>query len=189
MSLTPMDIHNKEFKRALRGYSEPEVDEFLDEVVREFERLLKDNAALKDQVELMSSRVEQYRQMEDTLHKTLIVAQESADELKSSARKEAETIVRQAEAEADRARAQVEKDLADGRERLKSLASEFSKLRAQIKGALKAQIELLDESGQLGSLARSEEIEWDSGQAREVPSGNYGGGDGNRVLYREDSEH
>lgn len=178
MSLTPLDIHNKEFRRSLRGYSETEVDEFLDQVVREFERLLKDNATLKDQVELMSSRVEQYRQMEDTLHKTLIVAQESADELKSSARKEAEAIVKQAQLEAEKTRHEVDRELEEARSRLKNLSSEFMKLKSQFKGALQAQIELLDQSGHLGTV-RLSEVEWDSGENRQTEPTTYGStGDG-----------
>ncbi len=158
MGLTPLDIHNKEFKRAIRGYSEPEVDEFLDEVVREFESILKDNAALRDQTELMSSRVEQYRQMEDTLHKTLIVAQESADELKASARKEAEAITRQAQMEADRTRQQASDEVRESREHLKRLESEYMKFRASIKGILKAQIELLDEAGLMAPLRGLDQV-------------------------------
>ena len=39
--LSPLDIHNKEFSKSFRGYSENEVDEFLDLVVAEFERLIR----------------------------------------------------------------------------------------------------------------------------------------------------
>ena len=48
MKLTPMDINNKEFKRALRGYSADEVDEFLDQIVENYEELYKENANLKE---------------------------------------------------------------------------------------------------------------------------------------------
>ena len=36
-----MDIHNKEFKRSFRGYNEDEIDEFLDQVVNDYERLYR----------------------------------------------------------------------------------------------------------------------------------------------------
>ncbi|MCE5191758.1 MAG: DivIVA domain-containing protein, partial [Actinomycetia bacterium] len=42
MKLTPLDIHHKEFGRSLRGYNEAEVDEFLDQVADELERLFKE---------------------------------------------------------------------------------------------------------------------------------------------------
>ncbi|MCL5046489.1 MAG: DivIVA domain-containing protein, partial [Actinobacteria bacterium] len=50
LPLTPLDIHNKEFKKVFRGYSEEEVDEFLDEVTRDFESLIKENSSLKDEL-------------------------------------------------------------------------------------------------------------------------------------------
>ncbi|HEX6988369.1 MAG TPA: DivIVA domain-containing protein, partial [Bacillota bacterium] len=93
MGLTPLDIQNKEFGRSFRGYNEAEVDEFLDRIVREFDALTKDNAALREQVESLSAKVEQFRRLEDTLHNTLVVAQQAADEVKASARKEADVIL------------------------------------------------------------------------------------------------
>ena len=47
MKLTAIDINNKEFKRGLRGYSVEEVDEFLDQVVENYEELYKENSRLK----------------------------------------------------------------------------------------------------------------------------------------------
>ena len=46
MRLTPMDIKNKEFKRAMRGYNPDEVDEFLDEICEEYETVFKENSLL-----------------------------------------------------------------------------------------------------------------------------------------------
>ena len=51
MKITPVEITNKEFKRTMRGYSTDEVDEFLDEVVEDFEALYRENASLKDKLE------------------------------------------------------------------------------------------------------------------------------------------
>ena len=57
MKLTPLDIRHKEFKRGMRGYADVEVDEFLDEVADEFERLFKDNIDLGERVEALESQV------------------------------------------------------------------------------------------------------------------------------------
>ncbi|MGE5507088.1 MAG: DivIVA domain-containing protein [Chitinophagales bacterium] len=48
--LTPLDIQNAVFHRTFRGYSEAEVDEFLDRVVAEYEQLYRENLALKEQL-------------------------------------------------------------------------------------------------------------------------------------------
>ena len=50
MKLTPMDIKNKEFKKAIRGYAADEVDEFMEEIVENYEELFKENSRLKDTV-------------------------------------------------------------------------------------------------------------------------------------------
>jgi cell division initiation protein len=100
MKLTPLDIRRKEFKRGMRGYADVEVDEYLDEVADEYERLFKENIDLTERVEALDEKVEQYRRIEDTLQKTLISAQASAEELKQNATKEAELILKDAELKA-----------------------------------------------------------------------------------------
>lgn len=100
MKLTPLDIHHKEFRHAMRGYSEEEVDGFLDGVAEEFERLLKENLELTEQIQTLTERLHTYQQMESTINNTLVTAQRSADEVVAKARLEAEGIKREAEGKA-----------------------------------------------------------------------------------------
>jgi cell division initiation protein len=97
MKLTPLDIRHKDFKRGMRGYADVEVDEFLDQVADEFERLFKEGIDLKERVEALEEKVAGYRRIEETLQKTLISAQASAEELKQNASKEAQLILHEAE--------------------------------------------------------------------------------------------
>lgn len=48
--LTPMEIFNKDFKQAMRGYDVNEVNEFLDVIIRNYEEILKENEYLKEQL-------------------------------------------------------------------------------------------------------------------------------------------
>lgn len=144
MALTPLDIHNKEFARRWRGYNPNAVDEFLDQVIREFDALIRENNAFKEQVESMAGRLQQYEKLEDTLNRTLIIAQQTADDLKAIARKEADLIIQEA-------RAQAERIVADGQRRVQSVLAEKDQLqqvvetlRTQVRSLLKAQIETLD---------------------------------------------
>ena len=50
MPLSPLDIHNKEFGRKMRGYDEDEVNEFLDQVVKNYEIVIREKKALEEQV-------------------------------------------------------------------------------------------------------------------------------------------
>lgn len=97
MKLTPLDIRHKEFKRGMRGYADVEVDEFLDEVADEFERLFKENIDLRESVETLEEKVAGYQRIEETLQKTLVNAQASAEEQKQNANKQAELILQDAE--------------------------------------------------------------------------------------------
>jgi len=141
MKLTPLDIRHREFKRGMRGYADVEVDEFLDEVADEFERLFKDNIDLGDRVEALESQVSGYKRIEETLQKTLVSAQASADELKQNSAKEAQLILHEAELkgrqlvnESYSERQGIEQSLA----KLKSAEQDFRfKFRQLLEGYLK----------------------------------------------------
>lgn len=159
--LTPLDIQKKEFHRRLRGYSEAEVDEFLDQVLEDYELLYRQNASLKDEVERLRAEVERFTGLEETLKNTLVLAQKAADETRNNAQKEAELILKEAEA---RARALEE----EGRRRLELLEEEFRALqgkivtyKAQARAILLGAAALLDlkdeegEEGEAGSASRT----------------------------------
>ena len=90
--LTPMDIHDHQFKKSFRGYNENEVDDFLDKVVDDFEKLLNENERLKNQLYNSETELEKYRGLEKTMNDTLMVAQRTADEVISAAKRNAETL-------------------------------------------------------------------------------------------------
>ncbi len=100
MKLTPLDIHHKEFRLALRGYNQEEVDQFLDEVADEFERLFKENIDQAEKLDVANEKVRAYAEIEKTLHNTMLAAQTSAEEIKAKAVKESDALLRDAEIKA-----------------------------------------------------------------------------------------
>jgi cell division initiation protein len=100
MKLTPLDIHHKEFRHSIRGYSEDEVDQFLDEVADEFERLFKENIDLSEKLEAANEKIRSYLDMEKTLNNTMLAAQSSAEEIRKKGAQEAELMLRDAELKA-----------------------------------------------------------------------------------------
>lgn len=141
--LTPLEIHNKEFKKGFRGYNEDEVNGFFDEVVKDYEKLYRDNIELKETIERISSKLEHYQNMEETLHSTLVIAQETAEEVKLNAKKEMELMNKEAEIRADK---MVESALS----RVRKLTTEHEELqrqnqvfRARFRTMLQAQLEML----------------------------------------------
>ncbi len=90
---TPLDLKNKVFTKGFRGYETEEVDKFFAQVVKDFERLYQDNIELKETVERVSAKLEYYQQMEATMQNTLVVAQETADEVKTTSEKKAQLLL------------------------------------------------------------------------------------------------
>jgi cell division initiation protein len=145
MPLTPLDIVNKEFKHGFRGYNEDDVNEFLDEVVRDYEALIRENDELKENTSGMTERLEQYRKLEATLQSTLVIAQQTSEEVKQAARKEAELIVREADNKADEIVRRAEGRARDAENQLAQMRYETEKYRAQVRSLLESQLHLLSE--------------------------------------------
>ncbi len=146
MPLTVLDIQNKEFKTSIRGYNQDEVDEFLDEVMKDYDAVLRENEELRHNTSGMGEKLEQYRHLEHTLQNTLVVAQTTADEMKQAARKEAELVVREAEARARELIQKAESDVASQYQKLEQLRRETEQFRARVKSLLESQIALLNQA-------------------------------------------
>ena len=145
MPLTPLDIHNKEFRKTFRGYSEEEVDEFLDEVVRDYEGLIKENARLREELTELREKLDHYRSMEETMHNALVLAQNTAEEVKASARKEAELIIREAEHEAQRLKEKAEEELDLLRTKAEEIGQHIRLLRTRLRTMIQSHLDLIDE--------------------------------------------
>ncbi len=80
--LTPIEIHNKEFPTKFKGYDPEEVNDYLDEVIRTVEQLIRENKDLEKRVKFNEEKVSYFNSIQETLNKSIIVAQEAADRLK-----------------------------------------------------------------------------------------------------------
>ena len=94
--LRPIDIQNKEFEKKLKGYNCDEVDDFLDVVIQDYELLCKENQTLKDKIGLLTETVERYKQMENTMQKSIDIAKQAAEDAKRNAETEANAIISKA---------------------------------------------------------------------------------------------
>jgi cell division initiation protein len=143
MPLTPLDIHNKEFGRAFRGYNEDEVNEFLDQIIKDYEALIRENKELEEKNALLHERLGHFTNIEESLSKSIIVAQGTAEEVKSNAKKEAQLIVKEAEKNADRI---VNESLSKSRQialEIDELKTKAAVYRSRFRSLLEAQLEML----------------------------------------------
>ena len=97
MPLTPLDIHNKEFDRAFRGYNEDQVNEFMEQVMKDMDLVLKEKNEVEERLSSAYEQLNHYSALEDTLQKSIVVAQEAAEEVRRNSQKEAKLIVSEAE--------------------------------------------------------------------------------------------
>lgn len=116
--ITPMDIHNKTFSRGLRGYSQEEVDAFLEELSGDYERIYREHREMEEEMDTIRTKLRNYEKMEATMSSTLVMAQETAENVKKNAQKEADLAVREARnsahkilGEAEQAKAKLKSDL------------------------------------------------------------------------------
>ena len=116
--ITPMDIHNKTFSRGLRGYSQEEVDAFLEELSGDYERIYREHREMEEEMDTIRTKLRNYEKMEATMSSTLVMAQETAENVKKNALKEADLAVREARnsahkilEEAEQAKAKLKSDL------------------------------------------------------------------------------
>ena len=135
MALTPLDIHNKEFHVKLRGYDQDEVNDFLDQVIKDYEAALKENERLNDSLKQNEEKLKYFNDLKDSLNQSIIVAQEAADKVKANSQREAEIINREAQKQGqdiiDQANEKARHILDEAPKKAKKLAVETDDLRKQ----------------------------------------------------------
>ncbi|OEH84725.1 hypothetical protein BHU72_07770 [Desulfuribacillus stibiiarsenatis] len=153
MALTPLDISNKDFSRALRGYDIDEVNEFLDHVIKDFEALIKENRQLNDKLATLEEKQSHFEKLEDNLKKTIVVAHETSEEVRGNAKKEAKLIIREAEKNADRIINEAVMKSHKSMMEVQDLKNQAKVYRIRLKSLIEAQLELID-SGDWDDLDR-----------------------------------
>lgn len=144
-TITPVDIEKKQFNRAFRGYNEEEVDEFLEKVMQDFTALYKENHLLKERIEILENSLKDYKQMEETLHNAIIVAQKTAQEVCLNAERERDVILQEARIKAGEIIAEAERRLAEKERQLIELKKEVNLFRTRFKTLVEAQVASLYE--------------------------------------------
>ncbi len=144
MPLTPLDIHNKEFSRGFRGYDEDEVNEFLDQVIKDYEILIREKKELESKLNELDEKLGHFSNIEETLNKSILIAQQTAEEVKESANKEAKLIIKEAEKNADRI---INEALSKSRKlkiELDDLRKQSKVFRTRFKLLVEAQLDMID---------------------------------------------
>lgn len=142
--ITPLDIENKKFARKMvSGYSVEEVDDFLDDLTVEFEKLYKENSEYKLKIEKLEQDMAHYKTIETTLQSTLVMAQSTAEEVKEVANKQADQIIAEAKVMAQKEVDTLENEISLKRHELDDIQKQFDIYKAKMESLLISQLELL----------------------------------------------
>ncbi|MDQ0231252.1 DivIVA domain-containing protein [Metabacillus malikii] len=143
MPLTPLDIHNKEFSKGFRGYDEDEVNEFLDQVIKDYEMIIREKKELETKVTDLTEKLGHFTNIEETLNKSIIIAQEAGEDVKRNAQKESKLIIKEAEKNADRI---INEALSKSRKiamEIEELKKQSKVFRTRFQMLIEAQLDLL----------------------------------------------
>ena len=139
--LTPLDIQNKEFSKGVRGYKEEEVDEFLDEIISDFQVLLTRNEQLTSELEASRNKLQEFKSTEGSVITTLESAKALMNEIAQSAEKRAEVLVKNAELDAELKVRQAKEELAQLKAEETMLRSRVDSFRTRLKAILESELD------------------------------------------------
>lgn len=170
MKITPLDIQQMVFRTKLRGYDREEVNRFLEELAQTVESLNRDNAMLRERLAVMEQQVSELKRTETTLSNTLVAAQSLADDVKRSANRDAELIVKEAELKAGEVIRQARVELGETQRDLSQLQKQRLLMVERMRATLHTFERMLDvesaEAYQDGGAVPEEKMEGESSPAR-----------------------
>lgn len=141
---TPIELENITFKSGVIGFDRNEVNDFLNAISTDYEKLYKENIALKDKNTVLSDAIKEYKTMETALRDTVVSAHSVSDDIKKNAYKEAENILRDAKLKCDEMISEASKNLTEQKLQLENLKQQYSIYKSKIKSIIRAQLEILD---------------------------------------------
>ena len=144
--ITPLDIENKKFgKQMMNGYSVEEVDDFLDDLTVDYSKNYKEISELRSKVDELNASLAHYKTIEATLQNTLLMAQETAEEVKNVAKQKAEQIVLYAKSVAEKKVNELNNEILAKQKSLDDIKKQFDIYKAKMESLLISQLELLKE--------------------------------------------
>jgi len=187
MVLSPDDIHNKEFSTKLRGYNIDEVNDFLEQIIKDYQITLKQNKDLQERLDASEGKLKYFNELKDSLNQSILVAQEAAEKVKNESEQEAQIIVEESQKKArDLLNQSTEKSnqiLQDASERARQVTIETDNLKRSVntfrqglQGMLKQQLDMVDnpEWSKLNDSTSTDKLKQEVGdQQRPDSSQNY----------------
>ncbi|BCS87011.1 DivIVA domain-containing protein [Pseudodesulfovibrio sediminis] len=146
MTVSKIDLLNKQFSRGVFGYSRVEVDQFMLELAEVLGDAADNQKNMQKKIKRMEKTLREFRQRDETLRDTLMSTQRMVDDLKVTASKEAQIILDEARVKADATVQKGHSRLAQIHEEIESLKRTRTQFEIQLKGLLNSHLEMLEMS-------------------------------------------
>ena len=145
--ITPADIENKDFSRVKKGYSPEEVDDFLDLIILDMEKLIRENRQLKEELGKAHVQVDKHMSTETSVYETLEAAKALMNDIAASAERRAEILLKNAELEANLITREAKESISRYTDEGNRLRERVETLRERYKKMLESELERLDFGG------------------------------------------
>src|SRR6056297_4135590 len=159
MKVNPLDIYNKDFTVSALGYNKSQVDEFLDDLGVEYERMMQEMKDLRERNEKLKEKLKSYENIEENLKSTLKSIEKIADKQTQKAREETNMIIEKANMEAKKMKQEVKKDLAEEYKKLEKLKETKTFFKIRLRNLLESQLEVLEEDEEINLDKYQEQVE------------------------------
>jgi len=144
MRITPLGLRNHDFRRRWSGYARDEVDEFLQVVSEDYEAALREIEAQRERIMHLELRVNEVAATEQVLQDTLTTAQKLSEDLKLTATKESEVLVREAELKGEKILEAAHQRAAELAADIREMKQLKTRLAASVRSTLETHLRLLD---------------------------------------------
>jgi cell division initiation protein len=142
--IMPIDIDKKEFSRDKKGYNSREVDEFLDIIVADYEKVLNDNRSMAHKIKALEKQLEEAQKDDNAMVETLETAKKLMADISASAERRAELMMRDAELEAENMLLDAKVNVRKLNDEYEILSAKVRRLKENFRKMLQAEIERLD---------------------------------------------
>ena len=144
--LTIDEIREISFRRAGKnGYNAADVDDFIDEVTATVEQLIAEKNDCVRKMDILATKIEQYREDEETVRNALLTSQKLSDTTIKEAKNKADYIVKSAEKKSRAILTEAEMATEREKDKFEALHAETAKLRSEILALYKKHIAMVEE--------------------------------------------
>lgn len=138
--LTALDVRRYDFGNALRGYDRARVDQFREQVAEELERLARQLQELETETRVAREQLKGFQERDKAINEALVSAQQLRAEIREQAEREAQLLMREAQAESEKQIASVREEIRRAEEELQSLWRTRRAFLAQLRHQLERQL-------------------------------------------------